>query len=114
MTLRAEPAPDRPARDERTIAGRNPLSGATVINLSPAAAQELGADPFGAQGVMVSALADNALAGQLGFQPGDIVRSINGQPIKTTADLQQALSASGAWRVTIQRGQQEIAGNFRL
>ena len=114
LTLRAEPAPDRPARDERTVAGRNPLSGATVINLSPAAAQELGADPFSAQGVMVSAVSDSALAGQLGFRPGDIVRSINGQPIKTTADLQQALSAKGAWNVIIQRGQQEIAGNFRL
>ena len=115
VTVRAEAAPATPARDQRTIAGRNPLSGATVINLSPAAAQELGADPFSARGVLVSAVADDALARQVGLQPGDIVRAINGQQIRTTADLQQALTgAGGAWRLTIQRGNQEISGNFRL
>ena len=115
VTLRAEAAPATPARDERTITGRNPLTGATVINLSPAAAQELGADPFAARGVLVTAIADGGLALRMGFQPGDIIRSVNGQPIKSTAELQQALTAAGAaWRVTIQRGQQEVSGNFRL
>ena len=115
VTIRSEPAPNSPARDERAIAGRNPLSGATVINLSPAAAQELGADPFNARGVMVSAVSDTALARQVGLQPGDIIRAINGQQIRTTAELQQALAAgAGAWRLTIQRGGQEITGNFRL
>ena len=115
LAVRAEPAPSSPARDERTIAGRNPLSGATVINLSPAAAQELGADPFTARGVMVSRLADDAMARQVGLQPGDIVRAINGQPVRTTGELQQALGAAGgAWRLTIQRGDQEITGSFRL
>ncbi len=86
-----------------------------MINLSPAAAQELGADPFSARGVLVSAVADDALARQVGLQPGDIIRAVNGQQIRTTADLQQALSgAGGAWRLTIQRGNQEISGNFRL
>jgi Do/DeqQ family serine protease len=115
VTVRTEPAPSTPPRDQRTLAGRNPLAGATVINLSPAAAQELGADPFTARGVMVSAVADDAVAARAGFQPGDIIRSINGRPIGTTAELQQVLSApAGVWRVTILRGQQEIAGTFRL
>ena len=86
-----------------------------MINLSPAAAQELGADPFSARGVMVSAVTDDAIARQVGLQPGDIIKAINGQPIRTTADLQQTLStAGGSWRLTIQRGGQEISGNFRL
>ena len=115
VTVRTEPAPATPARDQRIIAGRNPLTGATVINLSPAAAQELGADPFSARGVMVSAVTDDAIARQVGLQPGDIIKAINGQPIRTTADLQRALSsAGGGWRLTIQRGGQEISGNFRL
>jgi S1-C subfamily serine protease len=115
VQVRTEAAPSTPARDERTIAGRNPLGGATVINLSPAAAQELGADPFAARGVMISRVGDNALANEVGVQPGDIVKTINGQSIRTTADLQQALSAAGGvWRLTIQRGGQEISGTFRL
>jgi S1-C subfamily serine protease len=115
VTLRAEPAPNSPARDERVIAGRNPLSGATVINLSPAAAQELGADPFSARGVMVSAVSDTALARQVGLEPGDIIRAVNDHQIRTTGELQQALSAAGGvWRLTIQRDGQEITGSFRL
>ncbi len=115
ISIRAEAAPASPARDERAIAGRNPLSGATVINLSPAAALELGAEPFAARGVMVTQIAEGGIAQQTGLQPGDIIRQVNGRTIGTTADLQQALSsAGGAWRLTIQRGDQEITGNFRL
>jgi S1-C subfamily serine protease len=115
VTARTEAAPSTPARDERTIAGRNPLGGATVINLSPAAAQELGADPFAARGVMISRISEDGLANEAGVQPGDIIKAVNGQPIRSTADLQQSLAASGrAWRLTIQRGGQEISGNFRL
>ncbi|MBS0332887.1 MAG: trypsin-like peptidase domain-containing protein, partial [Proteobacteria bacterium] len=47
LTLRAEPPPATPARDEKLIAGRNPFQGATVVNLSPAVAEEVGLDPFG-------------------------------------------------------------------
>jgi Do/DeqQ family serine protease len=115
LDLRAEQAPATPARDERTITGRNPLVGATVINLSPATAQELGADPFNARGVMVSAIGEQGLAARAGFQPGDIIKSINGQQIRTTADLAQVLAAPAAtWQVIIQRGQQQISGVFRL
>jgi Do/DeqQ family serine protease len=46
LTARVEPPPATPAKDEQTLSGRNPLSGLTVVNLSPAVADELGADPF--------------------------------------------------------------------
>ncbi len=115
IALRVEPAPASPARDERVIVGRNPLGGATVVNVSPAVAQELGVDPFAARGVLVTGIADGALAGNVGIRPGDLVRRINGREIHTTADLPGALTAGGgAWRITIQRGDQEITGDFRL
>ena len=38
LTARVEPPPAQPAADSVTVTGRNPLAGATVINLSPAAA----------------------------------------------------------------------------
>ena len=115
VSVRVEPAPATPARDERTIAGRNPLGGATVINLSPAAAIELGADPFAARGVLVTKLTDDSLAASVGVRPGDMIRQINGREIRTTADLQDALTAGGrAWRITLTRGGQQITGDFRL
>jgi hypothetical protein len=40
LTLRAEAAPESPAKDERVLKGRNPFDGATVVNLSPAVAQD--------------------------------------------------------------------------
>ena len=105
-----------PARDERTIAGHNPLGGATVVNLSPAVAQDLGVDPFASPGgVLVIKLEGGSLAESVGLRPGDLIREINGRPIKATADLTAALAApSGAWRITLQRGDQQITGQFRL
>ncbi len=96
------------------VTGRNPLGGATVVNLSPAVAEELGADPFSGKGVLVTKVGPGAAA-NVGIQPGDLIRSINGRPIASTSELQSALAAGGgAWRLTIQRGDQEITGNFRL
>ena len=48
VNVRAEAAPATPARDEQTIGGQSPFTGATVVNLSPATADELGLDPFAA------------------------------------------------------------------
>jgi Do/DeqQ family serine protease len=116
VAVRAEPAPASPARDERTVTGRNPLSGATVVNLSPATAQELGVDPFEAsKGVMVTRLDEDAIAQRAGIQPGDLIESVNGHPVRNTSELQLTLGGSvGGWRITINRGGQEITGNFSL
>jgi Do/DeqQ family serine protease len=116
LTVRAEPPPSTPAPDERNITGRNPLAGATVVNLSPATAQSLGVDPFAAsRGVMVTKLAEGALAQGVGLQPGDVILAVNGRQVRTTSELQAALgTGAGAWRITIQRGGQEITGDFRL
>ncbi|MDB5446101.1 MAG: serine protease, partial [Phenylobacterium sp.] len=47
VSVRAEAAPATPARDEQVIGGRSPFTGAAVVNLSPAVADELGIDTFG-------------------------------------------------------------------
>ena len=115
VTVRAEPPLATPSRDERTIVGRNPFGGATVVNLSPAVALDLGVDPFAARGVLVTKLGGDSLAASVGIRPGDLIRQINTRPINTTAELQSALATGGAgWRVTIQRGDQQITGDFRL
>ncbi len=115
ITVKAEAPPSGGGREERLISGANPLSGAVVVNASPAVAQEVGADPFTSQGVLVSKVADGSTASTVGIRPGDIIRRINGKPTATTAELQTVLqSGRGAWRITIQRGDQEITGDFTL
>ena len=101
-----------PARDEQTIRGENPFTGATVVNLSPAVADELGVDTF-AQGVLVTAITGGPAAA-VGLQPGDIIRAVNGQQIRAVRDLASAVSRPApAWQVTIERGGQQITATFR-
>jgi len=109
LTVRAEPPPASPPRDERIIAGRNPFQGATVVNLSPAVAEEIGVDPFGKKGVMVLKTGPGA-AQQVGLRPGDIIRQVNGRAIKTTGDLAGAVSVPArVWQLVVERGGQQIA-----
>jgi Do/DeqQ family serine protease len=111
--LRAETPPNRPARDDWQVEGRNPFQGATVVNVSPAVADEIGVDPFSARGVLVLNIS-RGFAMNAGLRPGDVVRRVNGREITTVAELRAALSAPApAWQVTILRGDREITANFR-
>jgi Do/DeqQ family serine protease len=113
LSVRAEAPPAVPARDERTLTGATPLEGATVVNVSPATAGELGVDPFAGQGVLITKIA-RGFAMQAGFRPGDFVRAINGVDIRDTRQLNAALSSGArAWSVTIERGGQRITAQFR-
>ncbi|THD57174.1 Do family serine endopeptidase, partial [Phenylobacterium sp.] len=113
LTMQAEAAPAVPARDEKVIAGRNPFQGATVVNLSPAVAEEVGIDPFGRAGVLVTKTAAG-VAQQLGVQPGDIIRAVNGRDIKSVTDLSSAVVAPApVWQVTIERNGHQLTATFR-
>ena len=112
-SLKAEAPPARPARDEWRVDGRNPFQGATVVNVSPAVADELGVDPFSSRGVLVTNIS-RGFAMNAGLRPGDVVRNVNGRAIGAVSDLRSALSAPVAvWQVTILRGDREITANFR-
>jgi S1-C subfamily serine protease len=113
LTLRAEAAPESPARDERVLKGRNPFDGATVVNLSPAVAQDLNVDPFAGRGVLVTKVGQG-FALNAGLRPGDFVREVNGRAINTTADLAAVSNAGAAtWTVTIERNGQRITARLR-
>ncbi len=112
LTLRAEPPPAIPARDERTLAGRHPFDGATVANLSPAVAEELGLDAFGSTGVLVLN-AESGVARGIGLRRGDIIREVNGQRIATVRDLAGAVATPArAWRVSIERDGRIVTATF--
>jgi serine protease Do len=99
--------PETPPREAATIAGRNPLTGARVINLSPAAATELQMDVM-AKGVAIVAVNPNGIAANYGFQPGDIVRIINGSNIDRTGELVRLLNGANRWDMVIERGGRKL------
>ena len=112
VSVALETAPDTP-RDEIVLQGRSPFQGAKVSNISPALAEELRIDPS-SEGVIVVDIANGSAAQRLGFQPGDIVLSVNNQNVAKTRDLERATAqASSLWRITIKRGGQQLSVELR-
>ncbi len=95
--------PENPPRDLRVIAGRNPLTGAKVENISPATATELQIDLM-SRGVAIVSTESGTIAANYSFQPGDVIRSINGQRIASVNDLVRALNGANRWDLVIERG----------
>jgi Do/DeqQ family serine protease len=111
VPVELQPLPET-SRDEVEIRSASPFRGATVADLSPALADQLRLDQQ-AEGVVITAVADGSTAKSIGFQPGDIVVSVNNQKIVRSADLQRvAESGSRSWRITIRRGDQQISVMF--
>ncbi|HVY19002.1 MAG TPA: Do family serine endopeptidase [Bauldia sp.] len=90
-TVALEAAPETPPREKRLIAGDTAFAGLTVLNLSPAVAEELGYDG-GGNGVIVSDVADNSNAAEAGFARGDVIAEINGAAITSTKGLADAVA----------------------
>ncbi|WP_020178190.1 DegQ family serine endoprotease [Methylopila sp. M107] len=112
MIVALAAAPETPARDQRTIGGESPFTGATVANLSPALAEEM-ALKSDLRGVVVAEVAGGSIAERLGFQKGDLVRQVNDGKVGSTRDLEKASAGSqGYWKVTIERDGQLITSVF--
>ena len=92
--------PENPARDKAVLDGRQPLSGATVMNLSPAVAEELGLVEW-RPGVIVSQVQQGSYAARF-LRPGDMVTAINNQPVKSVADVRKGI-AGGVQSVSLGR-----------
>jgi S1-C subfamily serine protease len=111
VTVALQTAPDTP-REEVEIRARSPFLGAKVANLSPALADELRLDTQ-SEGVVITDVADGSAAQSFGFRKGDIVLSVNNQRIEKSTDLDRVTRAGGhVWRVTINRGGQQISAIF--
>jgi Do/DeqQ family serine protease len=104
-------APETP-RDEITIKSRSPFFGAKVANLSPALADELQLNTT-TEGVAIIDIDDGSIARNVGFQRGDIVRTVNGRAIEKTRDLERATETPAqVWRITLVRGGQTMSVVF--
>jgi len=92
--------PEKPARERSLLDGRQPLSGATVVNMSPAVADEMGLVEW-KPGVVVAEVQPGSYAARF-LRPGDMVSAINGQEIKSVADLKRRI-ASGVTSLSVGR-----------
>lgn len=103
LKVRLAPAPAQPPLDETLLDGDQPLAGATVVNLSPAFADEHGIDPF-MEGVFVFSIIRGSPANRLRFRVGDVVRSVNGKEVdsvkRLVAEMQKPVER---WRVAVFR-----------
>lgn len=109
VTIPLEAPPEVPARDKRVLEGRNPFAGATVVNLSPAVAEEIGRSTAGSGVVIIDISADTP-ADRVGLKVGDRIIKVNEFAIGSTKELADAINARGrAWALTIERGGREIS-----
>ncbi len=105
-TVKMMAAPEVPARDPVRITGQTPLAGLTVGNLSPALAEELqiSADQSG-----VAAITVKESPATRYFREGDILVSINGDPIRDVAMLRRILqNTPNYWDIEILRGSRTL------
>jgi Do/DeqQ family serine protease len=104
-------APETVPRDETPIAGRTPLAGLRIANLSPAVADELGMDTevFG----VVVLNVDRGPA-QRFFRKGDIVKSINSEQMDVVDTLTAFLeSQPDYWDIEIIRSNRVLRLQLR-
>ena len=102
------PAAETTPANETTLTGSSPLAGLTVVNLSPAIAEEMGL-ALDASGVIVKDVGEGSAAAGFGFQKKDMLIALNGQNVtdaKAVADLVKA--PHSFWRITINRGGRQI------
>jgi len=92
--------PEVPARDKSVLEGRMPLAGATVMNMSPAVAEELGLVEY-KNGVVFAAIQPGSYAARF-IRPGDMLTAVNNQPVKNVAELKASI-AGGIQSVSISR-----------
>jgi S1-C subfamily serine protease len=100
------PAPETRPREPVAIKGRSPLTGLTVVNLSPAVAEEIGVES-GSEGVVVSEVEEGSNAQQVGFQKGDVILQINNDRPATSKDVERLTQGRNVrWLLQISRGGQ--------
>ena len=114
VALKLEEAPETVPADRQTIGGNTPFTGATVANLSPRVAQDLGLDDVTAKGVVVTDVKDGSIAGRFGLQPKDIIVDVNGVKIASVDDLEKVVGQNPrGWRFDVNRGGQVLTQYVR-
>ncbi|HWM47605.1 MAG TPA: trypsin-like peptidase domain-containing protein [Xanthobacteraceae bacterium] len=101
-------APESRPRLATKIRAASPLQGATVCNLSPAVAEELGLEA-GSDGVAVCDVDAGSTAQRMGFQRGDILLRVNNAKVVNAPDLARMLQKDKLRQVEVDRGGERLA-----
>jgi S1-C subfamily serine protease len=75
-----------PVRDSAT----EEVGGATIQNINPAIARELGFPPI-TPGIVVMDVNPSSPAGAAGLLPGDVIVAVNNTPVQTTSQLKDTI-----------------------
>ncbi len=100
VDLKLAAPPEDPPRDLSLLEGRQPLSGASVVNMSPAVAEELGLAEW-RPGIIIVEVKNGAYASRF-VRPGDMILAVNGQEVKNVAELKKRI-ASGINSINVGR-----------
>ena len=100
INMKLAAPPEDPPRDLSELSGRQPLSGASVANMSPAVADELGLVEW-RSGVIVMNVKPGSYAGRF-LRSGDMILGINGQEVRNVAELKRRI-AHGVASVSVGR-----------
>ncbi len=103
LVMRLEEPPETPPLSPRRLAGKQPLAGAVIGDLSPALAERFGLEDVW-DGVVVLDVPRNSTARRFGFRPGDILRELNGWEVTIADHLEERLSQPVEhWALVIER-----------
>jgi Do/DeqQ family serine protease len=106
MTMRV--APEIPPREPVTIGNRSPFAGVTVVNFSPAVAESMSLDGIH-EGVVVTDVAVNSNAAEIGLEKGDVIVSLDSAKMTSTKLFERATNAGkDYYRLSVFRGGQLI------
>lgn len=100
VQLKLAAPPEDPPRDLSLLEGRQPLAGASVVNMSPAVAEEMGLGEW-RPGIIIVEVKNGAYAGRF-VRPGDMILGVNGQEVKNVAELKKRV-ASGINSISVGR-----------
>jgi len=90
FSVEAIAPPEDPPREETTIQGRNILNGATLANLNPAVAVELGITDYEDEAVVVLNAPRGTQSSRI-LSVGDIILELNDKDIEDVGDIEKAL-----------------------
>jgi Do/DeqQ family serine protease len=103
VTVVPEGEPELDEDDLTVVGGRSPLTGAVVADLTTALADRLrirGAET----GAVIVDIEPRSPAARVGFRPGDVVVSAQGEPIRDAQQLADlAQENARIWRITLSR-----------
>jgi Do/DeqQ family serine protease len=108
LNARVQTLPGDRELGDGEVVRQGALAGLRVVTLSPALADSLGGDPF-ATGAIVTAVDPRSYAGRLGLRPRDIILSVDGRSLTSSAMLNAATRGDG---LTIIRGGRRLEGRL--